>query len=147
MEKAIGKKTLFRVVAPMGVLYVVGFVVTITNDWYRIIPWIDAPIHFLATAFLIFLFLWHLDKHYSHVQYQKSNYLTFLIVIGIAGWGGILWEFIELGYDELRAYFNPDILLVQFGLKDTMGDLFFNILGGIFVVFYVRIRYYIEKKK
>lgn len=54
---------------------------------------------------------------------------------------GVMWEFYEFGMDlVLQRGVSTYALLGQEGVADTMGDLFFDLLGGLAVAITV-VRY------
>ena len=51
------------------------------------------------------------------------------MLVGFSAIGGILWEICEFFYDHLLGR-NIGMAL-QFGVADTVTDLFFDLLGGL----------------
>lgn len=96
--------------------------------------WLDIPVHF-AGGFSIALSSFVFFK-----VMQKKNFLgkmnlsmEFLFVISLVSLTAILWELMEFVADFflLTGY--------QVSLKDTIGDLFFGLSGGIFCFLFRRI--------
>lgn len=94
--------------------------------------WFDWFMHFFGGAWLALFIVW---LFYFSGKFSISKYPPLLILILVSGFAvtaGFFWEILEFLFDVFfngRGYFGRS----QFGLKDTMSDLFFDFLGGIFV--------------
>ncbi len=88
-------------------------------------------LHFLGGAWLATVALWFL---YFSGRIKEINVVPFSFllvgVVAFSGLGGILWEFFEFSFD-IFVIREVDIGLAQLGVKDTMSDLFFDLLGGL----------------
>ena len=69
-------------------------------------------------------------------------FVTLIIVLGWTALGGVLWEFSEYFYDLLVYANGWSANPVQFGLDDTLGDIAFDLFGGLIVVVMVRLGYH-----
>lgn len=103
------------------------------NYWYWTYLWLDIPMHFLggfwvamAAVYLIFNYQFPISK-----EVLSQNFLTFLIVIlSLVALVGIFWEFYEFLNDFFFSSKNYTQIFQQ-GAADTIGDLFFDFLGGL----------------
>ena len=99
-------------------------------DIYRVIPIYNKFTHFFSATVVAFIFLISLfvfNEYYRGIAVNTFKILFDVIVITISF--GVLWEFMEWIMDY---FFN---LNAQPGLNDTMGDLFADTLGGLFIAF------------
>lgn len=100
---------------------VVNFLAEIYS-WYWRMRWFDAPMHFAGGIWLAATVLW--------IQYERKgrplpNFYKILVVSLVAAVGiGFLWEIFEALLSlKLLGHINA--------MPDTLGDLFFDTLGGI----------------
>ncbi|MBI4085951.1 MAG: hypothetical protein HY433_01760 [Candidatus Liptonbacteria bacterium] len=106
----------------------------------------DALVHFLAGIMEAVFILW-LAKKFPKFDFfsqpntdsplTEKNFLKNAVtLIALVALLSIGWEFLEFGYDQARInVFHHDLLyptnsLRQAGNADTMGDLFFSLLGA-----------------
>ncbi len=122
------------------------------NHWYWTIDWFDMPMHFFGGFWVAMVYFWLRQKRgltqintrinadnisvNQRVNPHISALLTIVSCFGFVALIGVLWEFFEFGYDVLissKGYF----FVAQQGTADTIGDLFFDLLGGlVFLVIY-----------
>ncbi len=97
--------------------------------WY-VRGWhLDFLLHFLAGAWLAAFGAYFLFVR-GPVRAGNRAYAA-LLLLGFAGLTGILWEFHEYVFDAV----NPDPSRhMQVSVFDTMGDLFFDLLGASIAV-------------
>lgn len=144
MEKTLEQKgeSIAKATIPTGTFLALVHSFAAFNNLYRLAPWIDIPLHFWGGALLALFFYWFF---YRFPRFLKIDELPFIIsLILVLGWttlGGALWEFGEFLYGTATA--RP----VQFGLADTLGDLFFDMLGGFVVALLLKLRYHKKEKK
>lgn len=93
----------------------------------------DFALHFWGGIFIA-LFAIQVINNKSQIINRKSRFIYFLFVLGIVSLFGVLWEFAQFGMDQLKITFELSIIDFQPNPKDTMYDLFANIIGGIFVL-------------
>lgn len=99
--------------------------------WYSLYYttiWYDKLLHFLAGASIVFI-IWQLMG--------KKIFISLLLLLVIA----FLWEVFEFSIDKI---FN--LPLLQLGLKDTLWDLVFDILGGIVILVLFQLRNMVKSK-
>lgn len=109
--------------------------------WYWVYPWFDMPMHFLGGFWLAMLFFYF--KPSFEFQNPKFNKLpncliTVIIVLGFVALVGVLWEFFEFLCDAFIAA-NGYMEASQLGVGDTIGDLFFDLLGGLTLILTLKI--------
>lgn len=100
------------------------------GNFYKI-WWADIALHFSGGIFVGLLALWFIfNKASLPMQKEKLPfYIVFISVISFAALVGVLWEFYEFILDQITGYKSSTIVM-QENLKDTMGDLFFDLLGA-----------------
>jgi hypothetical protein len=82
----------------------------------------------LGGFFIAVLFLWA-RKNLPFLIGKNNFFVDFIIVLGFVALIGVLWEFFEYLLDYFFA--NRGVMpLSQTSLKDTLGDLFFDLVGG-----------------
>ena len=92
--------------------------------------------HFMGGFWTALLIIW--IKNIAPGIFGKSNFIgDFIIVLGFTAFIGVLWEFFEFSVDLFIIIKNglPDLWISQQGLTDTMGDLLFDLLGGLLAFF------------
>ncbi len=88
--------------------------------------------HFIG-GFWVAMTLVYLDSRFNLSLFkEKSFFLNLLIIVSFVALIGVFWEFFEFIYD----FFSKEgFKVAQLGLTDTMGDLFFGLVGGTIFVF------------
>jgi len=147
MEEALKKKRLlWRTVIQLGVALVAIHIVAVISRWYHTYPWIDIPQHFFGgvLAALIFYLI-----TYAYPRFFKLNSNFPIPIILVVGWVallGVLFELMEFSYDSIIfGYLGIGNFPSQLGLRDTIGDLFFDLIGGMSLAIFMRLRY--DKRK
>jgi uncharacterized membrane protein YjdF len=102
------------------------------GNWYWAAPWFDMPMHFVGGLWAAILFFYLNEKFF-----KISNKLTiFITSISFVSLIGILWEFFEYVYSLIFSSSQISLFLIPMNLyRDTLGDLFFDLLGAI--IFYL----------
>ena len=147
MDEALKEKKLLRnVVVQLGAALTAIHLVAVIFQWYHIYPWIDIPQHLSGGAFAALFFYW---LYYAHPRFFKlvpGALASLVLVLSWTAFLGVLFEFAEFTYDRIAVdYFSLAHRYTQLGLADTMGDLFFDILGGLILAIFMRLRY--DKRK
>lgn len=112
------------------------------NDFYRSLAWVDIPAHFLGGIMTAAVFYWFFYRHPHYFDTSRSFWVTLTLVLGWSALTGVLWEFTEFSYDLAIATYGFNLKTLQFGLLDTLGDLFFDLLGSLSLAVFVRLRYH-----
>ena len=106
---------------------------------YDDIWWWDKLTHFFSTSLIAglgFISIVIIDKYLDSIH-LPPKFLPFFILVFIAA-TGVFWEIIEFSFDELLG------TKMQYSLDDTVGDLVFDLFGGIAVAaagpFYLKYR-------
>jgi uncharacterized membrane protein YjdF len=106
----------------------------------------DALVHFTAGIFEAPLLIW-IFKRYYHINLFHDGPSDFwknvFILIAVLAFLAFGWEMIEFIFDSYRAGILHQNLLVpnrllQASDADTMGDMFFSIIGGVIGAFVTR---------
>lgn len=105
--------------------------------WYWTYVWFDIPMHFLGGFWVGMVYFWFNPKIeiLNSWFYKLPKYLTnLLFILAFTAFIGVFWEFFEFGLD----FFTGETMRFQGTSKDTIGDLFFDLLGGttVFAIFY-----------
>ena len=101
----------------------------IVNSGYFYVWWLDVLLHFAGGFWLAALFVFLLWGRHAE-EFPRAPSLSLLVLISLVSLGGVLWEFFEFGYDTFFAL--PSSLpIAQMGQRDTMEDLFLDILGAL----------------
>ena len=131
------------------------------NHWYWTYSWFDIPMHFLGGFWVAMLFFWFYQKTRNYADYTQTNadnnmqmdtnkfpresassprmsvLLTIVSCLSFVALIGVFWEFFEFLYDVFissRGYSG----FMQLGAADMIGDLFFDLLGGLtFSIIYI----------
>ncbi len=114
--------------------------IAIFYNWYWRFLWMDIPMHFLGGVLVAVIFVWFFKHFPGHLDLSRNFLLTTVLALSFTALIGVLWEFNEFVYDLLISSRGLGALAGQ-GASDTIGDLFFDILGGLFVVIFRRLRY------
>lgn len=72
-----------------------------------------------------------IDRHTDAVHFPSRFTFVFVLMFTIAF--GVLWEVLEFTVTLLAGQFGADSVLTQYGLRDTMLDLVFDIVGAVIV--------------
>ena len=102
------------------------------NYWYWAYLWLDMPMHFLGGFWVAMAFVYLIFNYQFPIpsEFLKQNFLSFLIItLSFVALIGVLWEFYEFLSDFFLSSKNYTQIFQQ-GAADTMGDLFFDLLGG-----------------
>lgn len=91
--------------------------------------WLDIPMHFLCGAWMAALGVYVFFVR-GPVRPNGAFYEA-LIVLGFAALAGVAWEFHEFIFD---TFITDRRLIMQEGVAETMGDLFFDMLGATMTV-------------
>lgn len=103
-------------------------------SFYRSVWWWDHLTHALSSSVVAavgYATVRAFDQHTEAIHFPAK--FTFVIVLLFVVAFGVLWEVIEFGIGGLATLVGSDAILTQYGLRDTMLDLVFDILGGIVV--------------
>ena len=101
----------------------------VINAGYFYVLWLDVLLHFAGGFWLAAFFIFVLWKKCQE-EFPRAPSLSLLVLVSLVSFGGILWEFFEFAYDTLFAL--PSSLpIAQMGQRDTMEDLFLDILGAL----------------
>jgi hypothetical protein len=72
-----------------------------------------------------------IDRHVDDVHLPPRFMFAFILMFVVAF--GVVWEVIEFGVAGAATMLGSDAVLTQYGLKDTLRDLIFDVVGGVVV--------------
>lgn len=113
---------------PIAVL-VFHFVI-FSQGVYESYPWVDIPMHFMggfSAAISLLGFGSYLMER--KLMGKLDKVALFFFAISMVALIAVLWEFMEFGLDFIVDF------KTQLSLKDTIGDLFMGLIGGVFGYF------------
>lgn len=94
--------------------------------------WLDTVMHFAGGAWAGGFFFWARRRFPAYFAEPARTAGTVLQALAMVALVGVVWEFYEFGMDlVLQRGVSTYELLGQQGVRDTMGDLFFDLLGGL----------------
>lgn len=114
--------------------------IAVFYDWYWRFLWIDIPMHFLGGVFVAVVFLWLVKRFPGHFDMSRNFFVTSIFLLGFVALTGILWEFSEFLYDLVIISKGWESFAGQ-GARDMIGDLFFDLLGGLTIAVFRRLSY------
>lgn len=115
------KKLLIRLLSLIFLIFLLNYL-AMRFYWYSSIWYFDMPMHFLGGLWLGLALIWFFKiKDIS----LKSIFYLILGVLLI----GVLWEVFEIIIDKI-------ITGNLFNTLDTISDIFFDLAGGTFAIFY-----------
>lgn len=126
MRNLIKQTFLTAAWAPLAV-FMFYVSVAIGTNAYVLYPWFDMPAHFLG-GFAITYFFRAGIANSQEVVGQIPAQIQLLLAIGLTSIAAVIWEFVEYIADlTLGTNWN-------WGLTDTLSDLFLGLIGAIVFV-------------
>lgn len=132
----------FRQSALITLGVVVLHSLAVFGSWYFFLWWFDVLMHFLGGLAMGAIALASFDQlvktafgHPANSTNLASTVIKFIFILGFVALVGIGWEWLEFIVDQAVSAKNLNFGLAQPGLKDTMLDFYFDLLGA-FVIFY-----------
>lgn len=124
----------YKQAAAVVIIVMIMQVIALKFSLYYAWPSLDVPMHYLGglAAGLVALAWWGRDI--ESITFTKKAWLStaifqWCVVLGFVAVVGIAWEWMEFGLDHI-AGIREKIGASQTSLSDTMGDLFFDLLGA-----------------
>jgi hypothetical protein len=121
-------KTTFRQAAWAPAVVLIFYAIAAKGfNAYILYPWLDIPSHFCGGLAITHLFCTTIRNSQPLIGIiPKVIQLT--LAVGLTAISAIVWEFIEY----LSDFFLGSKL--NLGVNDTLSDLFFGLLGAVFIV-------------
>ena len=94
---------------------------------YLIYPWLDIPTHFFGGMAMTCFYLVAI-AHAQVMVGRLQRLIQCLLALGLTAITAVIWEFLEFLSDALLG------TLMNLGVVDTLGDLFFGLLGGVVMI-------------
>lgn len=101
---------------------------------YKSLWWWDHFTHMLSSSVVAaagYTAVRALENHHEGINLPRKFVFVFLLVFVMAF--GVIWELLEFGISGTAEILGGETVLTQYDLEDTMKDLTFDTLGGIFV--------------
>jgi hypothetical protein len=99
--------------------------------------WWDHMTHALSSslvAAVAYAIVRALDDHTEFIHMPPAFLFAFMLMFVLAF--GAIWELLEFYISVVSALLGADTVLTQYGLEDTVLDLFYNSLGGLLVALF-----------
>jgi hypothetical protein len=103
-------------------------------SFYRSLWWWDHLTHVLSSSVVAgvgYATARAFDAHSERIHLPPRFMFVFILLFVIAF--GVLWEVIEFGLGGAASLLGSGSVLTQYGLRDTMLDLVFDVIGGVIV--------------
>jgi hypothetical protein len=103
-------------------------------SFYRSLPWWDHLTHVLSSSVVAavgYATARAFDAHSDQIHLPPRFMFVFILLFVVAF--GVLWEVIEFALGGLASWLGSGSILTQYGLRDTMLDLVFDVIGGVVV--------------
>lgn len=110
---------------------------------YLIFPWYDIPVHFVGGASLAITYFLTLQYFQKEKYLDMNSFFEVLFIFALVSLTAIFWELSEFFVSYLTGWIS------QGDLQDTMADLFFGILGGLFTAIFLesQVKRYFKPKQ
>ena len=120
------------------VLFGVHFISVFYSLYWKI-RWVDIPMHFSGGVLVGLIFLWLVEMYPQQFRLPSNFWARALLIVSFGALIGVVWEFAEFAYGlvAIGNGFRP----AQQGVFDTMGDLFFDIVGAFVVATFQKLIY------
>jgi len=119
------------------ILILIFYFLTIINDWFYSIWWIDTPMHLAGGAWTALFAIYIYNKYFD---FQKNKlFFQLIIILSSVALIGVFWEFYEFILDVIifkkyLFYNEPGYILF-----DTLKDLFNDLVGALIsFIFYFK---------
>lgn len=104
---------------------------------YKATWWWDHMTHALSSSLVAgvaYATVRALDEHSEFIHMPPKFLFVFMLMFVMAF--GVIWELIEFYISVVSSLLGADSVLTQYGLEDTILDLFYNTLGGLLVAIF-----------
>lgn len=108
---------------------------TITSAYFTFL-WLDIPMHFSGGAWIAAAAYYFFFVRESVYKISFPPWIGVLFLVGTSIFVGVCWEFFEYGMDVISERYLGGYAIHQEGLRDTLGDLFFDIAGAFLTAAY-----------
>ena len=98
---------------------------------YLIFPWYDIPVHIIGGASLAITYFLTLQYFQKEKYLDMNGFFEVLFIFALVSLTAIFWELFEFFVSYLTGWIS------QGDLQDTMADLFFGMLGGLFTAVFL----------
>lgn len=102
-------------------------------SWYWTFAGLDVLLHFAGGAWVALIFLWWVRRSPADTGFARSCVALAVMTLSFTAFAGVLWEFFEFMFD-ITIGTPLELPNAQLGLRDTLSDLVFDLLGAGFVL-------------
>ncbi|MEK7195649.1 MAG: hypothetical protein AAB659_00150 [Patescibacteria group bacterium] len=120
------------------VLFGVHFTAVFYSLYWKI-RWVDIPMHFSGGVLVGLVFLWLVEMYPQQFKLPSNFWARALLIVSFGALMGVVWEFTEFTYGLVAI--GNGLRPAQQGVADTMGDLFFDIIGAFTVATFQKLIY------
>ena len=99
--------------------------------------WWDHMTHALSSSLVAgvaYAIVRALDEH-SEFIYMPAKFLFVFMLMFVMAFG-VIWELLEFYISVVSSLLGAETILTQYGLEDTILDLFYNSIGGLLVAIF-----------
>jgi hypothetical protein len=99
--------------------------------------WWDHMTHALSSSLVAgvaYAIVRALDEHTEFIHMPPAFLFVFMLMFVLAF--GVVWELIEFYISVVSSLLGAASVLTQYGLEDTVLDLFYNSIGGVLVAIF-----------
>lgn len=124
----------------------IGHITAIKTDFYKGKNWIDIPLHLIGGFMLGIIWMWIIN---FRLRSNKTIPDYFIISSSSIGWVlfiAYIWECLEYFIYKYNPILAKTWKIYPLNLEDTLSDLFFGLLGGVFALICMLILKYRKPK-
>jgi hypothetical protein len=99
--------------------------------------WWDHMTHALSSSLVAgvaYAVVRALDEHSEFIDMPAKFLFVFMLMFVMAF--GVIWELLEFYISVVSSLLGAETILTQYGLEDTVLDLFYNSIGGLLVAIF-----------
>lgn len=99
--------------------------------------WWDHMTHALSSSLVAgvaYAIVRALDEHSEFISMPAKFLFVFMLMFVMAF--GVIWELLEFYISVVSSLLGAETILTQYGLDDTLLDLFYNSIGGLLVAIF-----------
>ena len=117
-----------------------GHIASLTVGEYYKIWWADVVLHFSGGLWTGLFVLWFMFNS-GRAPFEAKKLPLYILIIAILSFTaliGVFWEFFEFILDEITGYKSYSAKVALENFKDTIDDLFFDLLGALTNVVFLK---------
>jgi len=102
-------------------------------NWYWKFMGLDVILHFFGGVWVALIFLWFTERFPYYANFKNNIAVLFIAALSFTALIGVGWEFFEFFFDLVIGA-PLELPSAQLGLRDTLSDLVFDLLGAAMVM-------------